>query len=115
MKYFVILSSGAYSDYKATWYMGDKKITQEEIDKKGVELGDAIVEWYELLPEKENERGRKCKYDGDMDIWPYKLEYIWRSRMEEWLKNQGYQEIQSSAEVNIDYDLPTNRDNLEDF
>jgi hypothetical protein len=119
MKYFVKLSTGEYSDYSPNYYMGETKITQEELDAKGIEVGDMLIAEYMALPER--------KYLGDMswklnDIERYNPETgktvyppgdtQWQPIMEKWLKEKGYEELDEGEipEINVSYsDLPNSK------
>jgi len=119
MKYFVILSEGSYSDYSPTYFMGDIKITQKELDKRGKEIGDIVLEWYKKLPERVEENGYKLndngmeKYNTETKetIYSSDMEEKWTTRMKIWLKvDKKYKELSDNIpEININYDdIPHN-------
>ena len=112
-KHFVILSNGAYSDYSPIYFMGDIPITQEELDRKGREIGDYLIAQYEALPERPTTAfwdDRKMeKYDPVTNETIYSLSYEeWFPLMKKWLlEEMGYEELPSDIpEINIHYDIP---------
>lgn len=112
---YVILSSGAYSDYDPNYYVGEKEVTQAELTAKSLEIGDEMWAWFEALPEKE---GKNWKGEPVMEKYdPSDLEkYISSSgpigedftkKMEEWLFSEGYTKVPDGLpEVNVYYDVP---------
>lgn len=124
MKYYLILSSGCYSDYDLTYYVGEKEVTQEELDKKAVEIGDKCLADYEALPERKHvcysswccsilKKGDLEKYDPETNELVYDpfLGKAW-PMLEKWVEDQGYTALPDSLpEVNIAYsDFPVTKD-----
>lgn len=116
MKYFVILSQGAYSDYDPEYYYGDREITQEELNKKSIEVGDSFMKEYLGFPERESTSkwaitGDKEKYNpktGEVVYQPSESEYL--EIMGKWLENEmGYEKVGDSPEINVYYDIPTSK------
>lgn len=123
MKYFVILSEGAYSEYSPEYWMGDIEITQEEFDKKGKEIGDLVIEEFNKLPARKHtcDRGNReyCfhyySYDnGYVRFDPLtNKEYSrppqsrWQEKIEAWLTEKGYSKLPCDIpEINCHYDFP---------
>jgi hypothetical protein len=119
--YFEKLSTGEYSDYSPNYYMGDVKITQKELDEKGIEVGDKLIAEYMLLPERpytsqfnfSSDIGRMERYDkktGETIYAPGDSE--WKPIMEKWLLEMGYEELDEDEipEINVSYsDLPNSK------
>lgn len=106
--YYVILSSGAYSDYSPVYFVGPTKVTQEELKTKSLEIGDAMWAYFESLPERNGEFGSH-RYDPETNdyvgICPDEGEFI--EKMSEWLYSIGYQKLPSDIpEINVYYDVP---------
>jgi hypothetical protein len=128
MKYYLILSEGAYSDYSPTYYVGDKEITYSEFKKKGEEIGDLLLSKFDNLPTREHNRikcekyydGRiKCTHEELEKYWEeslekahrYDLKSMWMKEMEKWIFENGFEELPSDIpEINIYYDVPTSKD-----
>ena len=120
--HFVILSSGAYSDYSPEYFVGEYPLTQEEFDKKGRDLGDEIIAEFEALPEREHKCDTWCWHQvtGKVELEKYnpvtgKRCYHpdgteWETRMKEWLTSLGFQPLPDEIpEINIEYgDVPHN-------
>lgn len=130
---FVNLSSGAYSDYDATYYIGNVEITQKELDKKGTEIGDILLAEWNGLPEKKHEHVAHwgdyptCKEWNERwgHLCPETEKYIvetgkvaskgnidgkWKPLMEEWLSGKGYKKFpEEIPEINIYYDIPISK------
>ena len=115
MKYYLILSSGAYSDYSPIYFVGEKEITQDELQQKAYEIGNKMWEWFENLPEKESVSSWDghtfmSKYDPEnpnkyISNGPDDDEFI--EKMTEWLSIQGYEPIpRGLPEINVYYDVP---------
>ena len=112
--HYVILSVGAYSDYSPQYFVGETEITQEELTKKSLEIGDEMWKVWEELPEKERRdwRGEMVmgKYDPEnpkkyMGNSPRNEDFI--EKMTEWLYSIGYTEIPNGLpEINVYYDVP---------
>jgi len=122
MKYFVILSTGAYSDYSPTYYIGDEEITEKEFKDKGRELGDYLLNKYNELPEREH---KKVADWDDQKIERYNPETgktimrpsndEWFILMDEWLTVQKeYKTLPNNIpEINCYYDFPnSNREEI---
>jgi len=113
MKNFVILSTGAYSEYNPRYYYGLFPITQEELDKKGKEIGDIVIKEFLELPEVEVEMGRVV-YTVRQDKNGQKIsspDYCrWFDLMELWLLGEmDYEKVpEGIPEVNVYYDVPSN-------
>ncbi len=111
---YLILSTGEYSDYHATWYAGEKRISDKEFQEVGIRFGDEIVDWFYGLHEKtvEGKYGQqvfRVKEDGE-EINQYMLTDIWEEKMVGWLKDNGYSMIEASGEINTGYsDIPTSK------
>lgn len=92
MKYFVILSQGAYSDYSPEYFMGDVEITNKEFQLKGLEIGDRLT----LLNPDER----------------YENVETWFKEMKQWLSSKGYAPLPSRIpEINVAYsDIPTSKE-----
>jgi hypothetical protein len=108
MKNYIILSSGAYSDYSPTYFFGDREITQDELQQKAYEIGDKMWAEWEALPERDGEFGRHkydpltTKYAG---IHPDGNEFI--EKMAKWLEAEGYEPVPTGLpEINVYYDVP---------
>lgn len=117
MKYFVILSQGAYSDYCPNYYYGDNEITKEQFNKKGEEVGDKLIEEYLSLPERKDTSGRYWN-DGEKERFnpiTNKTVYKPNSRifieiMEKWLiEEMNYKKVEECPEINCCYDIPTSK------
>ncbi len=117
-KYFVILSVGAYSNYSPYYYYGDNEITKEQLDKKGEEVGDKLMEEYLSLPErketsgftwKENETERYNPNTKETVYPPRDMEFI--EIMEKWLlEEMNYEKVDDDCpEINVYYDIPTSK------
>jgi len=117
-KYFVILSSGAYSDYSPNYYMGEVEITDKEFDRKGIEVGDKLIEEYLLLPERPStskwswEENKTERYDekGEVIYPPGDAEF--EKIMEKWLlEEKGYEKLpEDIPEINCAYsDIPNSK------
>ena len=111
MKYYVILSTGSYSDYDPQYFVGEKReITQEELDEAGRRVGDEIYDWYDKLPKRKSTDGL-VKYDPDTEkrVYEYSsLKKIWFSKMKIWLEDNGFEQApENIPEININFDLPT--------
>lgn len=117
-KHFVILSEGEYSDYTPTYYIGDVEITQEEFDKKALELGDKLIEQYELLPDRpyipkynfETQTSEKYNPETNERVRrPWGSDFI--KVMEKWLiEEKGYEKLPTEiAEIRCEYDFPTSK------
>jgi len=98
-KYFVILSTGEYSDYEPHYFMGDIPITQEELDKKSKEITDYLIAEYESFPERP---ATVSWYDREMERYdpitnervPQPYFYTWFPLMEKWLvEEKGYEKL----------------------
>jgi len=121
---YIILSEGAYSDYSPTYYVGERLITQEEMDKKSIEIGDKLYAEFDALPTRKHEpcfNGEHFSYCKPMEkYYPDTGERAYSGdlapkffkQMAEWLKEQGYLEIsEPTAEINISYsEIPTSKD-----
>lgn len=125
---FVILSSGAYSDYSPNYYVGRDEITQEELDKKGVEIGDLLlIEWQnvkevphvhvkdifgETCDVTSKKWNRNCPDFDKVDengkrTWKGKIDSKWTPLMEEWLTSKGFSIVPDDIpEINTYYDIP---------
>lgn len=120
MKYFIILSAGAYSDYEKTYYMGDREITEEELYKKGEQVGDLLLKEYNEYPARiiKNSWGDDVKelYNPENNETvniPYYTDWI--KLMEEWLKKEGYTKLPTDVpEINCYYDFPTSNNKARD-
>jgi hypothetical protein len=121
---YVILSDGAYSDYEATHYCGEREITQEEFNKKGEEIGDIILDWAESLPTRKAEvvyssnKGVETYNPEDgKKVYTSDLSRKWKNKMIEWLSSQGYQEIPDNIpEINIYYsEIPNSKNRKTDY
>ena len=114
MKYFIILSEGAYSDYSPDYYMGEIEITQGELNDKAMEIGTKLEDWRKSLPLREvtDWSGNLCDepYDPKTGegIYSWSLKTKWFIKMREWLFSKGYQELPSNIpEINVYYDIPS--------
>ena len=115
MKHFVILSTGAYSEYSPCYYGGEEEITQEEMDFKAREIGDKLIKEYNELPERKVEKiyswqneTEKFNPETNKTVYPPK-DYIFNEIFSKWLiEEKGYEELVNIPEVNVYYDLPHN-------
>ena len=123
MKHFVILSTGAYSDYCPIYYIGDEEITKTELLDMGREIGDLLLNKYNELPEREHKKiydwddQKTERYNpetGKTVRRPSKDE--WFILMEEWLiACEKYKRLpENIPEINCYYDFPSsqNKDNF---
>lgn len=128
---FVILSSGSYSDYYPTYYMGTVEITQEDLDQKGTEIGDMLLaEWnavrrvhhvHEITWREEtcdvtaSRYSSVCPEFDEVDesgkkISKSSIDKKWNPLMEEWLDEKGYKKLpEKIPEINIYYDIPISK------
>lgn len=116
MKNYLILSSGSYSDYEPTYFVGEKVITQEELTAKAEEIGTKMWnEWvqYPTRTQRENWSNRiiEQKYDPlepekyISNSGPDDDEFI--KKLTEWLATQGYEQVPDNLpEINVYYDVP---------
>lgn len=120
MKYFIILSSGAYSDYDTTYYMGDREMSKKELYKKGEEIGDLLLKEYNKYPKRtvKNYWGKDVEeaYNPENNEAVYEPDNIqWAKLMEKWLKEEGFIEVSSDVpEINCYYDFPTSNNKVQD-
>jgi len=115
--YFVILSQGEYSDYCPEYFMGDREITEEELNKKGREVGDYLISEYEKLPQRKDtsgyswNEGKTERYDAKTGKVVYSPGFKhWYPIMEKWLlEEMGFEKLPGGIpEVNVAYsELPT--------
>lgn len=115
---YVILSQGAYSDYSPDYYVGEQLITQEDLDKKGREVGDMILAEYEANPERPHiseyswDREITERYNPDTGerVTTYEHGDKWIEHMITWLNSLGFTKLPSAIpEININYgDMPHN-------
>lgn len=124
MKHFVILSSGAYSSYSPIYFMSDNLLTKEELDKKGIEVGDKLFEEFDKNPERptkstwESNKGRLEKYsimNGETLYPPNGDEFI--EIMEKWLvEEKGFKKIPNDLpEINVSYGELPNSHNIKTY
>ena len=115
---YLILSSGAYSDYSPTYFAGEKEITQAELTAKSLEISDKQWSEWEALPEIEainwKNKPIMTKYNPDQpkiyvsDNGPDSGVFI--EKMSEWLKTEGYEPVPNGLpEINVYYDLPSTK------
>lgn len=113
--YFVILSEGAYSDYSPRYFIGNRKITKEELYKKGEEIGDILELWKENLPFATKIGYEQYKYDIKEDRIVFNCDDKWFSEMVKWLDGEGFKDLPDDIpEINIYYDMPTSKNKVED-
>ena len=114
-KHYVILSSGAYSDYSPIYFIGERKVTQEELNQKSLDIGDFMWKKFNELPERKGEdyygRPKMIKYNPEKpDVYiggsPSDDEFI--EKMSTWLICEGFEMIPTTGvpEINIYYDVP---------
>lgn len=121
--YYVILSTGAYSDYDPEYFVGAMEITKEDLDKQGEFIGDELLDWYDSLPEKESKGWdgiRSVKYDPNEPegcIWSGDLAEKWIERMEKWLEEKGFRKLpEGIPEINVSYsEIPSTKKRKEDY
>ena len=97
MNYYVNLSNGTYSDRQEYYWVGDNEVTDEELKKIAMEIGDDIIAKEE--EPKNSEWWRRAKE--------------WDERMEGWLRDRGYTPLPYNIpEINVSYgDIPNSKDN----
>lgn len=117
-QHYVILSSGAYSDYSPIYFVGDKEITQEQLKNKSEEIGTQMWnEWIAIPTRRQksywNDTEIDKKYDPEnpkryiSDSGPDEDEFM--EEMKEWLKTEGFEELPLNIpEINVYYDVPGN-------
>jgi hypothetical protein len=112
MKNYIILSEGAYSDYSPKYYVGDAKITQDELDTKARAIGDEIVLDFQKLPIVD---GIRRKADGEEYAYSSDMASKFFDCMEKWFFSLGFEKIPSNLpEINVAYsEIPTNLKHLE--
>ena len=118
MNYYIILSEGEYSDYSPQYFVGSREITREELDKKGIEVGDSLFEWFDSLPKRTHV---PCKWkcwsgcpqeesygeDGER-VYSHELAEKWFEQMKVWVKERGFEPLpEQIPEINVAYsDIP---------
>ena len=114
MKHFVIISSGAYSDYTPAYFMGDIEISQKEFNEKGKEFSDLMIEEFQKLPIKLSEFGTEIRYNPENnEEYPSPDKEKWTILMEKWLTEKGFEKLPDNIpEINIDYDVLIIEENL---
>jgi hypothetical protein len=120
MKYYLILSDGEYSDYSPTYYVGSKEITQDELDKKGKEVGNSLYTKLAECPTRAHDKVKcaksywrgVCDHEETEPYWPdtlekahpYQLGGMWFKEMEKWIKENGFEELPKDIpEINVSY------------
>lgn len=117
--HFIILSTGAYSDYEPKYYMGYTQITQKELDEKSVEIGNAMYEKWLALPERKStsnfewEKDKMERYDPETNetvYSPFENDYI--LILEKWLlEEMGYEKLPDDIpEINTYDKIPNSLD-----
>lgn len=116
-QHYAILSTGEYSDYSPTYYVGTYELTQSEFDAQAKTFAKECREWFESLPERKHEckntwccmisnKQRTEKYDpltGQEVLSPFD-EDRWTRKMDEWLKSLGFTELpEDIPEINVSY------------
>lgn len=129
MKYYIILSTGSYSDYEAQYYCGDIKITQDELDKKAKETTKEMLDLLDSLPLRKvelcqeqhshefycktnpNETERYFPETGEI-AHSFSLFHKWQEKMIQWLKEKGFEKLpEDIPEINTYYfDMPFQED-----
>uniref|UniRef100_A0A6M3MEX6 Uncharacterized protein n=1 Tax=viral metagenome TaxID=1070528 RepID=A0A6M3MEX6_9ZZZZ len=105
---FVILSSGAYSDYDPIYYYGGRKVEERELKEVGRRMGDELLEWFEGLPN--NKVGESYDPDTGEIVDSHRLGEKWFKKMEVWLIDNKYKRVPDGIpELNASYsDFPHN-------
>lgn len=116
-QHYAILSTGEYSDYSPTYYVGTYELTQSEFDTQAKLFAKECRVWFELLPERKHKcKNTWCcmssrkqlteKYDpltGEEVFSPFD-EDRWTKKMDEWLKSLGFTELpEDIPEINVCY------------
>lgn len=96
-QHYVILSSGAYSDYFPIYFVGTTKVSQEVLEAKSLEIGDAMWVAFEA---------------GEKEPWQYRPdEDSFIKRMSDWLYSLGYTKLPDKIpEINVYYDVPRSKE-----
>ena len=114
MEYFVILSDREYSDYDPIYFMGDNQITKKELNKKGREVGDLVLNEFEKLPKRKSTspwEGETESYNPETEKTVYSPDFgKWYLIMEKWIEQKGFKKLpENIPEINVAYsDIPHN-------
>lgn len=118
MKYYLILSEGAYSDYSPEYFIGEKEVTKEVFEAKGREVGDRVIQEHEDAPVRPHVCGKYCyhssfspkpeteKFNPDTgeSLYFHAKAGDWMSYMREWVLEQGFEPLpEDIPEINTAY------------